>query len=96
MCTLLKYDYYFDIILVYKKILDTRGKCIERDARAPCSLSMCHVSERDILKIVSQLYQTRLDLRLFCLPLVHQCDTKIIGRVACFRDSWLVESYVPV
>jgi hypothetical protein len=39
---------------------------------------MCHVPEREILKIVSQLYQTRLDLRLFCLPLVHTANALLL------------------
>jgi hypothetical protein len=63
MCTLLKYDYYFEIILVYKKILNTGGNCsIERDARALLSLYVS-VPEREISNIVSQRYQTRLHLR---------------------------------
>jgi hypothetical protein len=46
MCTLLRYDYYLILFLVYKKILNTRGNCsIKRDAGALLSLcSLCYVS----------------------------------------------------
>jgi hypothetical protein len=51
--------------------MDSGRMCsIERDARALLSLYVS-VPEREILNIVSQRYQTRLHLRLFCLPLVH-------------------------
>jgi hypothetical protein len=55
MYTLVKYNYYFDIILVYKKILHTGGNCsIKRDARA--LLSLCSLYYVSCLRERYQIY----------------------------------------
>jgi hypothetical protein len=55
MYTLVKYNYYFDIILVYKKILHTGGNCsIKRDARA--LLSLCSLFYVSCLREGYQIY----------------------------------------